>query len=279
MDMRQQKGLEIARRGKIKETPKGWIVNSQSGKGAYLVYREGRQTFCTCPDCEMRGVKCKHQFAVDQFVQKTIDSEGRTTITKAVRVTYPQNWKAYNTSQTSEISLFDRLLKDLVGNAKEPDTRMLYSLLWETGGRIGEVLSLFPRHIIFDDEGALITLYDRKTKVTRIVRVVEISASLRDYIRDPNQKLFTKNYPAYRERFKKDCERAGIVKNDLRFHIFRHTRASYLSNFLTEQQIKKYMGWTPDSKMMRVYIHLASEDVNSAILKLHRENGRMVSCI
>lgn len=124
MNARQIKGLQIAQENKIKQTPRGFIVPSQSGKGSYLVYKIGEKTLCNCKDCEMRGVKCKHQFAVEQFTHETIDMEGRRTITKAVRVTYPQNWKAYNKSQTTEISLFDKLLKDLVENVEEPKQKM-----------------------------------------------------------------------------------------------------------------------------------------------------------
>jgi transposase len=121
MDSRQIKGLQIAQNGRITQTPKGWIVPSQTGNGSYLVYKESmRITKCTCPDCELRGVKCKHQWAVDYFLEKTIDAEGNIAVTKTIRMTYPQDWKAYNTAQNSEITTFDRLLKDLVENVPEP---------------------------------------------------------------------------------------------------------------------------------------------------------------
>lgn len=124
MDVRQMKGLQIAQEGRIKKTARGFIVPSQNGNGHYLVHRIGEKIICNCKDCEIRGVKCKHQFAVERFLQKITDNEGRTTITKAVRVTYPQDWKAYTPSQTSEIRLFDVLLKDLVGNVEEPEQTM-----------------------------------------------------------------------------------------------------------------------------------------------------------
>ncbi|MBN1896670.1 MAG: transposase [Candidatus Aenigmarchaeota archaeon] len=114
MDMRQLKGLEIAKNGGIRETPKGWIVPSQSGNGAYLVYKEGMGTKCDCPDCQSRGLECKHQWAVKYFYHEVKDEQGNVTVTKAVRMTYPQDWKAYNKAQTSEVRLFDTLLKELV---------------------------------------------------------------------------------------------------------------------------------------------------------------------
>ncbi len=120
MDMRQVKGMEIAKNGKILKTPKGFVVPSQSGNGAYLVHNVNMKTVCDCPDCELRGIKCKHQWAVEYFIQQVMDTEGNTTVTKAVRMTYPQNWSAYNEAQSNEIRLFDVLLKDLVACVEEP---------------------------------------------------------------------------------------------------------------------------------------------------------------
>jgi transposase len=124
MDGRQMRGMQIAKSGKISETPKGWIVPSQSGKGAYLVYKEGEETKCNCPDCEIRGGKCKHQWAVEFFLKEVVDEEGNKTIQKVIRVTYTQDWNAYNAAQNAEIRLFDVLLKDLVGNVEEPEQKM-----------------------------------------------------------------------------------------------------------------------------------------------------------
>jgi transposase len=118
------KGMEIAKKGGITETPKGWIVPSQSGNGAYLVYKEGMKTACSCPDCQMRGIECKHQIAVKYFYHEVSDGQGNMTITKAVKVSYPQDWTAYNSAQTSEIRLFDILLKDLVANIEDPEQKM-----------------------------------------------------------------------------------------------------------------------------------------------------------
>jgi hypothetical protein len=43
--------------------------------------------------------------------------------TQAVRQTYPQDWPAYNEAQTRELSLFDKLLGDLVKIVPEPSQR------------------------------------------------------------------------------------------------------------------------------------------------------------
>ena len=36
---------------------------------------------------------------------------------------------------------------------------------------------------------------------------------------------------------------------------------------MTEQQLKKYLGWTAGSEMASIYVHLNTEDVDNAFLK------------
>jgi len=124
MDRREMKGMQMAHLGRISETPKGWIVPSESGSGAYLVYEDRGETKCNCLDCQMRKVKCKHQWAVEYFTKESVDELGNKTVQKVVRMTYTQNWKAYNAAQNNEIRMFDELLKELVQNVEEPEQQI-----------------------------------------------------------------------------------------------------------------------------------------------------------
>jgi transposase len=121
MNAREIKGEEIARNFDIRRTSRGWIVPSQSGKGTYLVRLNGHEPTCTCPDCEIRKSRCKHIIAVELLMKKELDSNGNVTTTKAVKVTYSQNWEAYRKAQNSELNLFEKLLADLVKNIPEPE--------------------------------------------------------------------------------------------------------------------------------------------------------------
>jgi len=113
-DARQLRGLEIARTSRI--TPMGdncFVVPSQSAHGAYRVKLDAHGPDCTCPDHETRSVKCKHIWAVEYFLKQCIDKDGRKTVTRAVRITYGQDWPNYNKAQTREKELFMELLADL----------------------------------------------------------------------------------------------------------------------------------------------------------------------
>ena len=100
----------------------GWQVLSQTGNGHYFVKLDHRPS-CTCPDFELRGHKCKHIYAVEcLIVWETITDSGQTTITQTqtLRVTYKQNWRAYNAAQTEEKERFIVLLNALCELVDQP---------------------------------------------------------------------------------------------------------------------------------------------------------------
>ena len=120
MEVRKQRGYEIAKTSRIEKTEKGWKVPSQSGGGHYIVISNGFGAECSCPDHELRKCKCKHIWAVELIVTREIDNEGNVTITKTIRKTYNQDWKNYNYSQQHEKELFMKLLADITSRIQQP---------------------------------------------------------------------------------------------------------------------------------------------------------------
>lgn len=125
MDARQQRGLEIATTLAIQ--PKGdsaWIVPSQTLTGRYTVSRGFDGFECTCPDFELRHATCKHAYAVEFYLKRetVVAPDGETTVTetRAMRVTYSQDWPAYNAAQCAEKELFLHLLRDLCAVLPQP---------------------------------------------------------------------------------------------------------------------------------------------------------------
>jgi transposase/predicted nucleic acid-binding Zn finger protein len=125
IDARQQRGLVIAATAKITKRDRGtWIVPSQSDKGRYAVTISSAGKFCTCPDFEERQKPCKHVFAVEYVVRRETITDGDKTVQteySAVRVTYSQDWPAYNAAQVSEKETFLNLLRDLCAEIPEPE--------------------------------------------------------------------------------------------------------------------------------------------------------------
>lgn len=99
MDARQQKGLEIAAKSKLRQSGDSWFVPSQTGhRGTYYTVKpDPANPQCSCPDFECRQLRCKHIFAVEYVIQRefTFDEQTQTetcTETVTVRKTYKQEW-------------------------------------------------------------------------------------------------------------------------------------------------------------------------------------------
>ena len=130
--------MRIASRYKLKPNGTVWTVPSESDNDPYKVDPEAGR--CTCPDSEIRRVKCKHQWAVEltmrretvKTVETTRNADGSTTKTvqkttrtvKTARVTYKQEWAAYNAAQTHEKDWFLSLLQGLCAGIPEPPQAM-----------------------------------------------------------------------------------------------------------------------------------------------------------
>ena len=116
---RQQRGLVIAALAQIEKNRVGYKVPSQSGSGAYVVNLDG-EPFCSCPDFEKRHQRCKHIYAVGFIIQREERPDGTIVETKAMRMTYRQDWPAYNAAQTHEQERFVSLLRELCDTIPQP---------------------------------------------------------------------------------------------------------------------------------------------------------------
>lgn len=119
---REQRGKLLMKSTRIVKTPQGWWrVTSQSKTGKqYIVKYKRFEPKCDCPDCTIRKKKCKHIWAVEFYIKKEIDSDGKITEKKGVKISYAQEWKAYDKSQTNEKIVFMKLLKDLTHFIEQP---------------------------------------------------------------------------------------------------------------------------------------------------------------
>lgn len=141
MDVREQRGLEIAQTVKITRRKDGWSVPSQTGSGRYIVTLDNDAPACTCPDFEKRAQPCKHVYAVYWSLKAEVMTDGETTETTVTetkivtdgettvtetrqRKTYRQKWPSYNASQVNEKRDFQALLSNLCKGVEEPPQAM-----------------------------------------------------------------------------------------------------------------------------------------------------------
>ena len=118
MDAREQRGLVLAATKNIRQAGDRWRVPSSDSEWHYFVSLAEQK--CTCPDHEVRGVKCKHIFAVEFTIRRETETNGKVTTTKTVRLTYSQDWSAYNAAQCEEKARFTRLLAELCTGIEQP---------------------------------------------------------------------------------------------------------------------------------------------------------------
>lgn len=160
--------------------------------------------------------------------------------------------------------------------------RALISVLYESGCRAGEILDLRIGDLNFDEYGAFL-IVNGKTGSRRI-RLVSSVADLKAWLNvhprrgDQNAPLFcsiTKNNKgnplgdsSLSFIIAQIAKRVGIKKR-VYPHLFRHTRATHLAKFMTEQELKVYFGWTQNSHMASVYVHLSGKDIEDKILAIN----------
>lgn len=153
--------------------------------------------------------------------------------------------------------------------------------LYESGARIGELLNLRIKDVIFDDYGAMLNL-NGKTGYRKI-RIVGSSPAISQWLEhehpkrnDSNAYLFCNinngtegeilSYMSIMKilrRLKKETD----FKKPLNPHIFRHSRATELAEFLNDAPLCNYMGWVPGSQMSRIYTHI--QDTDRLILEIN----------
>ena len=113
-------GQDIARKSLIERTEKGYRVSSLTCRGHYIVNLEGSGT-CTCQDLETHQLRCKHISAVEYFLQQeALDNGSNVEEPPVQRVSYRQNWPAYNAAQVYEQELFSQLLRELCDAIPQP---------------------------------------------------------------------------------------------------------------------------------------------------------------
>jgi integrase len=178
--------------------------------------------------------------------------------------------------------LTEEEVKALSEQAEHPRDKAFVQMLYESGCRIAELLTLRIKNVSFDDYGAILRVTGKTGD--RRVRIVASSPSLATWLdihpkrnepecplwlsRASKTRLLPFNYSTGNILLRRLAKKAGIKKR-VNPHLFRHSRATILANKLTEAQMKEYFGWTQSSEMASVYVHLSGRDVDSAILGLH----------
>ena len=119
LEARQARGRRIAATSKVRMTrDELWLVPSESNGGTYLV--DMIEQTCTCPDHMDNHFMCKHIHAVTYTRLRTIDENGTVVTTEKLKISYSQNWSAYNKAQCTEKAHVQQLLRGLCDGIVQP---------------------------------------------------------------------------------------------------------------------------------------------------------------
>ena len=188
--------------------------------------------------------------------------------------------------------------KKMIEAAEHPRDKALIASLYESGCRVGEIAALRIGDINFDQYGAHIVVKGKTG--SRRIRLVFSAPILASWINVHPQKdrpgaplwvvvgttkKFAKENERGNEKYGRDwsyelkygaiasmirrvAKKAGIEKK-VNPHAWRHARATFLANKLTEQQLKHLFGWGQSSRMAATYVHLSGRDVDDALLAVY----------
>lgn len=202
---------------------------------------------------------------------------------------YPDQVKWIKSSAKTKKKLPKELIsiedvEKMINAAEHIRDKALISLLYESGFRIGELLSLRINNIEFDEHGAKILVPEEGKTGMRKIRLVSSVPNLANWVENhplkekPEAPLWvgtgTRNknraisYHNARKLIHKLAKKANLKKN-IHTHLFRHSRATHLANHFTEAQMNHYFGWVQGSSMPSTYVHLSGRDLDGAVLELH----------
>jgi site-specific recombinase XerD/RNA polymerase subunit RPABC4/transcription elongation factor Spt4 len=188
-----------------------------------------------------------------------------------------------NAHKLPEELITEEEVLEMARATNNPRDKALVLLLYETGCRIGELLSLKVKNVSFDQYGAILIVTGKTgdRRVRAITSAPALSTWLDNYgnakpdspLWPPrSHNIYNKNTAAeYRSVYvliRNLAARAGIKKK-IYPHLFRHSRATFMASRLTEAQMKEYFGWTQSSEMASVYVHMSGRDLDDTLLKMH----------
>ena len=188
-----------------------------------------------------------------------------------------------NVHKLPEEMLSEEEVMKMVAAADNARDKALLLVLYETGCRIGEMLSLKIKNVLFDQYGAILRVTgktgDRRVRIISSAPALTAWLSVHAKAKDPEATLWPPLATSHKYHdhvmehhsvytlMQVVAEKAGIRKR-VYPHLFRHSRATALAGKLTEAQMKEYFGWTQSSNMASVYVHLSGRDVDKAMLAL-----------
>lgn len=254
------------------------ISKCRLGKYAYLLGRVSEWlgkdlNKTTKKDIEDLVLKIKNEYTNEWtikdykvVIRKFYRSIGKEDLVSWIKITIKKN---LNQNLPNEVYSLEEI-DNLIEAGKGPLEKALVSVLYDSGCRISELLNIKIKDISFEEGYAMVNVMgktgNREIPISKSVPY--LSAWINYSKRDKEEYLFPMTYRKVAFALERAFKIAGIDK-PFNPHQFRHSRATELAKNLTEAQMNQFFGWSQNSDMARVYVHLSGRDL---IPKLVMEN-------
>lgn len=163
--------------------------------------------------------------------------------------------------------------------------RTIVRLLFESAGAANEFCTMIVEDAWFQDELLLIHLRGTKNRFRdRVIPIADEDAValFKRYLEAHSQRNNPKAFLWLNGRadrlsdknlwdLLKELGKRAELNKRVNPHWFRHSRVTELAKSLTDQQLKIYTGWSPNSKMAGNYVHLGVNSLIEAFRKTHPE--------
>lgn len=191
-------------------------------------------------------------------------------------------------NKKSEDIITQKEVRELIA-ACEHNSRdqLLISMLYDSGCRISELLTMRIKDVVSDQYGLYIHVTG-KTGERNVRLVGDSQVYFKNWIlrhpdrENPDAWLYIKlDSGKYRndkhegmdyytaQKVLRDAKRRSGITKRIHLHQFRHTRATLLARDLKEAPLERQMGWIHGSRQTRTYVHLKDKDVDIAVLKAY----------
>jgi len=193
------------------------------------------------------------------------------------------DYKKYKFKENIEELEHSKLLRPdsielLLQSCENITEKVIVSILWDSGCRAEELLTLSWSNFKMVEDGQkpfVYVTFKGKTG-TRFIPLYWSYDLLKKFIEEKaHQDLpFINQYGLSftRKNLEKFLNRIKIHSNlnkRLYPHLFRHSRATFLANHLTDRQMCFYFGWSKTSKMPARYSHLSGYDLKNIMQEVN----------
>lgn len=195
-------------------------------------------------------------------IKQFFKAQGRADLVDHIKIK-----KVFKDIDTTKLLTVDDV-NDLIEATASLKYRAIWAVMWESGARINEVLAIKRNDIFETDHGFEVKIYSSKTANRtgngyRKILLIESAGHIRNYQLESTSsdpRLFPVGYDSTIRALRKAGTAIGM--DGIYPHLIRHSKAtSLVKENVQESIIRRQLGWTPDSPMIKRYIHLNDDDL------------------